>query len=114
MSTSRPLSSGRVSRCRPIVVLGAERSGTSMVAEMVRHWGAYAGEPENLRKGDEHNPRGYWEYTPVWDFLVELGDFAEGASWWDMSFQDRVKAKAEIPLGGIRNARRLAPGRAER
>ena len=85
------------SKSRPIIVFGAERSGTSVVAEMVRRWGAYAGEPEKLRKGDEHNLQGYSEYTPIWDFLVELGDFAEGASWWDASFQERVKEKASIP-----------------
>ena len=27
----------------PIIVLGVERSGTSVVAEMVHRWGAYAG-----------------------------------------------------------------------
>jgi hypothetical protein len=85
------------SKCRPVIVFGAERSGTSVVAEMVRRWGAYAGEPDKLRKGDEHNPQGYSEYTPIWDFLVELGDFAEGASWWDASFQEGVKEKAGIP-----------------
>ena len=82
---------------RPIIVLGAERSGTSVVAEMVHRWGAYAGESEKVRKGDEHNPQGYWEYTPIWDFLAELGEFAEGASWWDASFQERVKEKLSIP-----------------
>ena len=35
--------------------MGAERSGTSVVAEIVRRWGAYAGASEKLRKGDEHN-----------------------------------------------------------
>jgi len=83
----------RTAKCRPIIVLGAERSGTSVVAEMVHRWGAYAGESGKLRTSDEHNPQGYWEYRPVWDFLVELGDFAEGISWWDDSFQERVKDK---------------------
>ncbi len=27
----------------PIIVLGVERSGTSVVAEMLHRWGAYAG-----------------------------------------------------------------------
>jgi len=60
---------------------------------MVRRWGAYPGASEKLRKGDEHNLQGYLEYTPIWDFLVELGDFAKGVSWWDVSFQDDIKKK---------------------
>jgi hypothetical protein len=86
--TSKPL---------PIIVLGVERSGTSLVAEMVHRWGAYAGESERLTKADGHNPQGYWEYLPIWDFLVELGDFAAGTSWWDASFQQRVREKIFIP-----------------
>jgi len=86
-----------IAKCCPIIVLGVERSGTSVVAEMVHRWGAYPGESEKVRKGDEHNPQGYWEYTPIWDFLVELGDFAEGVSWWDVSFQERVKKKLCVP-----------------
>jgi hypothetical protein len=83
-------------RC-PIIVLGVERSGTSVVAEMVHRWGAYAGECDKLRQADEHNPQGYWEYKPIWDFLVELGDLAAGVSWWDASFQERVREKLFIP-----------------
>ncbi len=85
------------SRCCPIIVLGVERSGTSVVTEMVHKWGAYAGEAEKLTQADVHNPQGYWEYKTIWDFLVDLGDFAAGASWWDASFQERVKAKRFIP-----------------
>ena len=84
-------------RCRPIIVLGAERSGTSVVAEMVYRWGAYVGLAEELTPADKHNPRGYWEYKPIWDFLAELGDFAEGVSWWDVSFQERIQEKAGMP-----------------
>lgn len=82
---------------RPIIVLGVERSGTSVVAEMTHRWGAYVGEPEKLAKADEYNPQGYWEYQPLWDFLVELGDLADGISWWDTSFQERVREKAFVP-----------------
>ncbi|MBI1924552.1 sulfotransferase [Candidatus Poribacteria bacterium] len=84
------------SKCRPIIVLGVERSGTSLVAEMVHRWGAYAGESERLTKADERNPQGYWEYKPIWDFLDELIK-AVGISWWDASFQQRVREKVFIP-----------------
>ena len=78
----------------PIIVLGVERSGTSVVAEMVHRWGAYAGAPEMLHEADVHAPRGYWEFLPLWDLSAELGDFASGATWWDCDFQQRIKAKA--------------------
>lgn len=78
----------------PIIVLGAERSGTSVVAEMVHRWGAYAGPSEKLHKADAHAPRGYWEFLPLWDLLAELGDFDAGATWWDHDFQQRIEKKA--------------------
>ena len=81
----------------PIIVLGAERSGTSVVAEMIHRWGAYAGEPEKLHAADEHAPRGYWEYLPLWDLLADLGEFTSGATWWDSNFQERMKDKASEP-----------------
>ena len=81
----------------PIIVLGAERSGTSVVAEMICRWGAYAGEPEKLHAADERAPRGYWEYLPLWEFLAELGEFSSGATWWDSDFQKPVENKASDP-----------------
>ena len=81
----------------PIIVLGVERSGTSLVAEMIHRWGAYPGDPEKLHEADEHAPRGYWEYLPLWEFLAELGEFSPGASWWDSDFQKRVEDKASDP-----------------
>ena len=85
------------SESQPIIVLGAERSGTSVVAEMVHTWGAYAGASEKLHAADAHAPRGYWEYLPLWDFLAELGDFASGATWWDRDFQHRIGNYASDP-----------------
>ena len=82
---------------QPIIVLGVERSGTSVVAEMVHIWGAYAGPSEKLHAADAHAPRGYFEYLPLWDFLAELGDFASGATWWDADFQQRMADRASEP-----------------
>ena len=87
---------------RPIIVLGVERSGTSVVAEMVHRWGAYAGASERLHEADTHAPRGYWEYLPLWNFLAELGDFASGATWWDRDFQQRIEDKATEPGNRIK------------
>lgn len=82
----------------PIIVLGVERSGTSVVAKMVHRWGAYAGPSEKLHKADAHAPRGYWEYLLLWDSLAELGDFDAGATWWDADFQKRMAEKATNPV----------------
>jgi hypothetical protein len=52
-------------KLRPIIVIGPERSGTSVVADMICRWGAYPGEPGKQREADERNPRGYFEYLPI-------------------------------------------------
>lgn len=61
-----------MSLCRPIIIVGAERSGTSVCAEMVHAWGAYVGDPGELPAADQLNPRGRWEHLPLWDLLAEL------------------------------------------
>ncbi len=81
----------------PIIVLGVERSGTSVVAEMIHRWGAYAGASEKLHKADANAPRGYWEFLPLWDLLAELADFASGETWWDRDFQQRMREKVSDP-----------------
>lgn len=77
---------------RPIIVIGPERSGTSVITEMIVRWGAYPGESEHVRGPDQHNQNGYWEYTPIWDFLAELG-----VDWWDEGFQEGLAVKAQVP-----------------
>ena len=86
------------SESHPIIVLGVERSGTSVVAEMVHRWGAYAGPSEKLHQSDAHAPRGYWEFLPLWDLLAELGEFDAGATWWDHDFQQRIEKKTADPV----------------
>jgi hypothetical protein len=82
---------------RPIIVLGPERSGTSAWTEMVHAWGAHAGERSHLPAPDARNPRGRWEYQPLWDLLAELGEFASGTSWWEESFPSMIASKAHDP-----------------
>ncbi|HXF85569.1 MAG TPA: sulfotransferase [Anaerolineales bacterium] len=59
-----------------IIVLGPMRSGTSLTAELIRLWGAYAGKPEELWKSDPSDPRGYgyMEYIPLQELNDELLD----------------------------------------
>jgi hypothetical protein len=62
-----------------IVVLGIMRSGTSLTAELVRLWGAYAGTENELWKSDASDPRGYgyMEYIPLQNLNDELLDYNE-------------------------------------
>jgi hypothetical protein len=61
---------------KKIIVLGTMRSGTSLVAELIRVWGAYAGGAENLWKSNIEDPRGYgyMEYIPLQELNDELLD----------------------------------------
>ena len=47
---------------RAIVVLGMHRSGTSVITEIVKELGSYAGRPDELGAADLFNPTGYWEH----------------------------------------------------
>ena len=85
------MNSSSKERLRPIIVIGPERSGTSVIAEMICRWGAYPGEPDKQREPDEQNPSGYFEYLPIWEFLTDLG-----TDWWDEDFQTEVGDKAFI------------------
>jgi hypothetical protein len=62
-----------------IIVLGIMRSGTSLTAELVRLWGAYAGTEDDLWKSNPSDPRGYgyMEYIPLQDLNDELLGFNE-------------------------------------
>jgi hypothetical protein len=53
---------------RPIIVLGMHRSGTSLLAEVVGSWGAYAGDSRQLIGPAETNMRGFWEFEPLVTF----------------------------------------------
>lgn len=84
------------SSCRPIIILGVDRSGTSLVADLVHRWGAYAGELGQLGSPDAGNPQGYWEYQPMEDFLEELF-YGAGVSCWNATFKQRIWQRAAIP-----------------
>ncbi len=59
-----------------IIILGMLRSGTSLAAELVRVWGAYAGRAEELWSSEPGDPRGYgyMEYIPLQQLNDELLD----------------------------------------
>jgi hypothetical protein len=55
----------------PIIVLGMHRSGTSLTADIVRRWGASAGDQE-LSAADRWNAKGYWEGAQLVAFDNQL------------------------------------------
>ena len=59
-----------------IIVLGVMRSGTSLTAELIRLWGAYAGDRSELWESNLSDPRGYgyMEYIPLQKLNNELLD----------------------------------------
>src|SRR6266540_1534484 len=59
-----------------IIVLGTMRSGTSLIAELIRRWGAYSGGEKNLWESDINDPRGYgyMEYIPLQNLNDQLLD----------------------------------------
>lgn len=71
---------------RPIIVLGVDRSGTSMLTDVISRWGCYAGDPRLLAAPNPFNPQGFWEYKPVQQFMFELFD-TTGVGWWNQDFR---------------------------
>ena len=84
---------GSRTRKRPLFVLGVDRSGTSLVSELLFRWGAHPGDPDRLPQGDAGNPQGYWEYQPIQDFVAELVN-SVGCSLWDPAFKEAVRRQA--------------------
>jgi hypothetical protein len=77
-----------------IFVLGADRSGTSLVADLAVRWGAHPGDPGELGTADLANPRGYFEHAPMQELLRDLA-LAIDTSLWDPTFPTRVAALAD-------------------
>lgn len=83
-------------RRRPMFVLGIDRSGTSLLSEVLFRWGAHPGALEQLPQADADNPQGYWEYKPMKDFVADLVA-SIGTSFWDPEFKTLVRRRASDP-----------------
>jgi hypothetical protein len=88
-------------RLRPILVLGVERSGTSLVSDLIHRWGADSGDLSRHVAADDHNPRGYFEYQPMQAFLHDIL-VATHASLWDPELRGRMERLARDPRFGDR------------
>ena len=84
-------------RQSPIIILGVDRSGTSLVGNIVHHWGAYGGDYTFLSEGDNGNPRGYWEYEGLGPFIRNFMRDA-GVDFWHPSFVDIITKMGVNPL----------------
>jgi hypothetical protein len=73
-----------------IIVLGMHRGGTSLVANLLHRWGAYAGQTQQLLSADQNNLQGYWEYVPLVQFNQQLLN-SVGASWFIPPDRDEEK-----------------------
>ena len=92
----RPTEAGDFESRPPIFVLGIDRSGTSMVSELLFRWGAHAGAQDLLCAADEGNPQGYWEYQPMQAFFTELMNSA-GVSIWDPELSQAMRRQVSDP-----------------
>ena len=81
---------------RPVIILGVDRSGTSIVARLAHEWGAYGGDLAQLERRDPFNPSGYWELRPMVLFLHQV--FKEvGRDFWRPGFDEALRNAAENP-----------------
>jgi hypothetical protein len=78
---------------QPIIILGVQRSGTSLFGDLVHRWGAYGGDVGELTRGNIGNPRGYFEYRPMQHFLATQ----LGLDFWTPSYPQRLRERAEDP-----------------
>ena len=78
-----------------IVVLGVMRSGTSLTAELVRLWGAYAGSQNDLWESNVSDPRGYgyMEYIPLQELNNELLDHNDRVPPLAESFDQKISSR---------------------
>lgn len=78
-----------------IIVLGVMRSGTSLTADLIRLWGAYAGNKNLLWESDVNDPRGYgyMEYKPLQDLNNELLDNNDRVPPLVESFEEKLSSR---------------------
>jgi hypothetical protein len=81
---------------RPIVIVGVERSGTSMLANMVSAWGAYGGDIRVLGRKDTWNAYGTWEHPAPLELIHQLMDRV-GPRYWEPSYSQVLRELASEP-----------------
>lgn len=98
------------------------RSGTSATADILRRLGVYWGPEALMMAPKKDNPKGFWEFTPLYNINVELLDRL-GGDWhrppilqmgWERSVElDGIRSKAatvirnyfQVPMWGFKDPR---------
>ena len=77
----------------PIIVVGMQRSGTSLVCQMLASAGVYFGEEEDLRVSDSMNPQGFYEHKDIFTFsrnFIKEAGFRHEMSIQSISFRPKT------------------------
>jgi hypothetical protein len=77
-----------------IVILGMHRSGTSLLAQLLYHWGAFI-DTAGMDESNIFNPKGYWEPAPLVRFNDQLLSILQ--SRWSVPPRDDAK----IPMAAM-------------
>ena len=104
------------------MVLGMGRSGTSATADILRRLGVYWGPEALMMAPQKDNPRGFWEFTLLYNINVDLLNRL-GGDWhrppilpigWENSMElDGIRSKAatvirdhfQVPVWGFKDPR---------
>jgi hypothetical protein len=73
-----------------------DRSGTSLVANLVALWGAYGGDADLLKRANDFNPNGFYEEPGLQQLLARLLNSLD-TGYWDPSFPARLERCAAEP-----------------
>ena len=84
----------------PVCIVGMHRSGTSMVASLLRRAGLYLGEDADMVPPDRGNPDGYFENRKFIDLNEELLARLGGTYFHPPDFAPGWVEAAEAALGG--------------
>src|SRR5215218_8748145 len=94
----------------PVAIVGMHRSGTSMVAKLLKRAGVHLGDEADLMPPAEENPEGFYEHLQFVKLNDEVLNVA-GAGWdcppaadfdWEDPALDSFRARARrvaVPLG---------------
>src|SRR5688572_29592847 len=86
---------------RPACVAGMHRSGTSMVARLLKLAGLYLGEEADLMRASSDNPDGFWEHLGFVTINDEL--LTEHGGGWDFPVAIPEPPANEERLALVRN-----------
>lgn len=87
---------------RAVVVIGFQRSGTSLVSQLVNRAGVYFGEKENMKRVDPRNPQGFFEYEPL--FRISRAMLRQAGYKTEIDIYTHRDLRAKGLVGRLRRA----------